>query len=585
MIKQSSKKGLFTLFIIIMVISSSCKGGGPRTVDSSTYHPDLPKPFDMGSVKFEVDPTRTASLDYIVDTNEEQVLQVTDASGITWTLTLPVGTLDYDQTVTMTAMSQLTSTDIPGDLIGGVVLEPDGLTFVNPPTITLSGTGEEAVILLFTGKQDGTGNEFALTKLGDPQTSATLYHFSTFWGNQVGKAKASGDTAWAKYAGKMGKELDELIAMAKALLNYDLEVPVPPPAVEFGCKDDQGKKNDDQKIQEYIDQFIEPEAYFIRELGSKAQFQGAVSGHWEYNQFTGKMVWVGETDERILTLMTQLAERIAAKFDILIKMYGTQSEYFPVMVRLLLQIQKSVEMVGGDQTPFTKYYSALNNMVDKVYETLFDKLINGHDYSAFNEIMSLSRLQALLGLPSGDIFTKLEKAMIFKMKGNYTWNDPEGNWELKTEFTISFSFAEMAMKGSGNGTISYTSALDLGVTRKSGGFSEDVIVMKFDFCSQKANVIVTPYAAEMDTFITPPQYHIPPISRPLSMAAWTVPFKDKNAKDKTGNSLGNLYGFPVNWFNKDSSPVNDSFEGKKIPNSSYFGIFKIMIEHTPQKIK
>lgn len=51
MIKQSLKKGLFTLLIIIMVFSSACKGGRTKTVDTSTYHPNLPEPFDMGSVQ------------------------------------------------------------------------------------------------------------------------------------------------------------------------------------------------------------------------------------------------------------------------------------------------------------------------------------------------------------------------------------------------------------------------------------------------------------------------------------------------------------------------------------------------------
>jgi hypothetical protein len=68
---------------------------------------------------------------------EDTVLEVKDASGLTWKLTIPANGLLSEETITMTPLKDVK--DANGRELSGVLLEPDGLKFIIPATLTITG--------------------------------------------------------------------------------------------------------------------------------------------------------------------------------------------------------------------------------------------------------------------------------------------------------------------------------------------------------------------------------------------------------------------------------------------------------------
>jgi len=68
------------------------------------------------------------------------VITATSAGGAHFRLELPAGALFGDEDIRMTPLSQVTGTLISGGLLAGVHLEPEGLQFVRPATLTIALT-------------------------------------------------------------------------------------------------------------------------------------------------------------------------------------------------------------------------------------------------------------------------------------------------------------------------------------------------------------------------------------------------------------------------------------------------------------
>jgi hypothetical protein len=65
-------------------------------------------------------------------------ITLTLPSGLVYTLTIPDGALVYDQRISMVPITRIDGMLLSGGLIGGVQLEPDGLKFAAPATLTIT---------------------------------------------------------------------------------------------------------------------------------------------------------------------------------------------------------------------------------------------------------------------------------------------------------------------------------------------------------------------------------------------------------------------------------------------------------------
>jgi hypothetical protein len=109
------------------------------------------------------------------------------------TLTVPAGALSEDERITMTPLADLADSPLEGTLIGGVRLEPEGLRFLRPATLTmpLPAGGAAADILGFGSAGDGRELHLRPRTITGGIVALELWHFST------GGASSGGATAAA----------------------------------------------------------------------------------------------------------------------------------------------------------------------------------------------------------------------------------------------------------------------------------------------------------------------------------------------------------------------------------------------------
>ena len=105
-------------------------------------------------------------------------LSVTDSEGVTWTLDVPAGALLTGETITMTALRDITTDGLFDTLDGGVLLEPDGLYFYSPATLTVSGDDCVDAIML-VGNHDGGNLDLSCYENGAGSATVYITHFST----------------------------------------------------------------------------------------------------------------------------------------------------------------------------------------------------------------------------------------------------------------------------------------------------------------------------------------------------------------------------------------------------------------------
>lgn len=114
-------------------------GAGPETAVTVADVPNA-SPLDLphlGEVSFSIDNTVKA-VTAPVSVVEDTVLKLTDGRGLSYELVVPAGSITQRISITMRALTGLSSTTVPGKLLGGVLLEPDGLRFAVPATLSVS---------------------------------------------------------------------------------------------------------------------------------------------------------------------------------------------------------------------------------------------------------------------------------------------------------------------------------------------------------------------------------------------------------------------------------------------------------------
>ena len=133
----------------------------------------------LGSATFTVDGAHVAE-GVVAAGGAPLELALTDSAGLTWTLTIPAGALAARTRVTMTALRDVRSADIPIPLAGGVRLEPDGLRLDLPATLAVSGAGVGRGTVLLGGAHDGTAMDVTMPAASGGVAAASLAHFSSY---------------------------------------------------------------------------------------------------------------------------------------------------------------------------------------------------------------------------------------------------------------------------------------------------------------------------------------------------------------------------------------------------------------------
>jgi hypothetical protein len=561
---------------ILLLTALGCSGSGPaQTGAAATTAPgvtagaapeasvtivDAPSsaPLDLphlGTVSYSVDDTVKA-VTAPVSVKEDTVLKLTDSRGLTYELVVPAGSITQRISITMRALTGLSSTTVPGELLGGVLLEPDGLRFAVPATLTVTGSRIGDSIRFLTGNQDGTSIDLVEGAAAAGSAKATVWHFSpeivSDWEN-VAKGEVE-----SQAKAKAQAVLDGIAAVLK-----DPQIKVtPPPSMSLECGDEVTEMLDEQVLDYWLRTADEPETELLR---------AAIDSMNLYNL----LGWDSTAQQ---DAARKLLFRQEARVGKLIQQYGGDREKMLAIAAYGMIVVRNMELMGnqaleGEERALA---SKIANYVASFIDPLISDIKTKHDYKMMRPAFLVARWAGLLGandvkLDEGTIGERIYAAMTFKVETTLTLNWPEQEWVLKSTSDITFSpdSASGKFKLTGDGTGSFVSYMGA-VPATAPSFPVTVTLESFDPCAGTATFAINRHGPDTEEYDFG-DGDVKSIS--MTKASWESIFKSR-LKD-------GVYRFPVTLQNGQATIIDQSFDGTS-PSQKVTGTLQIKVTHTPK---
>jgi hypothetical protein len=530
--------------------------GAAQIVPGLTAPPALDLP-PLGAVGFRVDTARTAGVDLPAD-GSETTLTLTDGAGLTWKLVIPGDAIDAATAISMTALADLVSADIPGRLAGGILLEPDGLTFVVPARLTVTGGSPGGTPVLLTGGHDGSAMQFALPA-DDAGGSAWISHFSS-----VIDVDVDVDAALQSVTAKLDRDWQAATAAAQALLK-DTGISVPePPSIPLDCVAADAASANAKSLDDFVAAVGNPEMDLIRNLLAVER----------------QRQLLGQSGDPSFALVNQLLGRLEKKVLLLMETYTGRPEKLQAVTTTALGIARSMELLGS---PATAILGQLAAWWRASIDPLLDDVIEKHDYAKAATVVWVARSASLLGAAVDDdeVLRKLEAALTFGLEAQLNVHWPVGDWLLASKFVMAnqgfASGSGRFLTGEGTGEYVSLSSEEFGFTEASG-FPVRATLQGFDACAGTAELTVDRFSADAETYqSTDPDNTTGPVTGSIVKPAFEAAFEEY-LKD-------GVYAFPVEVHNLDPRMVDQTIEAAP-PSQGLFTLeFDIVLTHTPKLVK
>jgi hypothetical protein len=405
---------------------------------------------------FTVDTSTRVTGEFFADGETPLTLSMTDSVGLTWTLDIPPYALPYPTTITMTAMKDVTLDGL-GWMDGGVVLEPDGLTFITPATLTVSGGELSTGVFMMLGEHDGGNVTLANYERSDGTATATIYHFSTDYTGDADrkwfKEDWDSDKAGEKYSyDKDGKKVylkvgdsyidedgdhttivegtggfnyqdwmnpykgcsPEVITIYEAAWAVYATVPlyVPePPSLSFRCKPNHADNGSEiQALDDFLKMFMQPEWRIYQKILAKWVRMGG-SMAFEQREYEASKLHQEDDyspDEKLLIqAMNFMLERLDHKVVKLLDTYKYQEDKWKAIAYASMwpsqQEIKIVEAYNHTQEKEAKMeWSWQRNEHEKWFKELWNQfmkeLVENHDYTVAHALQAICRFANMLNL-------------------------------------------------------------------------------------------------------------------------------------------------------------------------------------------
>ncbi|MGI5836342.1 MAG: hypothetical protein ACOX87_07605, partial [Chloroflexota bacterium] len=319
----------------------------------------------------------------------EKTLSLESGNGLNWVLTIPAGALDHPETITMTDMKNVSSS--LGDISGGVVLQPDGLSFTVPATLSVRGAGIETSGLLFSGNGKGEELELSIVQRNQDAVEMTLFHFSTAY-------VSNDDTVIAGLAQDARDSIRKMSALAKQILKRPIEVPVPP-AIPIKCHHDT-EDQDAKKLEKYRNDFGKPEEGIISALIAAKRNLALTTGE--------------STD---YTVELRLVNRLIKKGNMLIRQYKGQEDMFYAVSMVTLDAERQSALLGESLSEDYSFMPVLAEWAYSIAQKYLDGLVRNHEYKNIHPVIKLAATLAALSPPKGNSFLEqLQQALTFQLE-------------------------------------------------------------------------------------------------------------------------------------------------------------------------
>ncbi len=442
MFKRSAK-----IFFIVLILSiSSCKKSAPTEPQNGSPGTQTQQPVsaDLGTISYTPDLSRQKSA--MLDT-EAVDISITDAGGVKWDLHIPKQVFQSNTNISITPIKNVKS-DTTFDITNGVVFQPDGFTFSNPATLTVTVPQSSNKFVFFSFSQDGKSVELTPFSQSGRSYTVPVTHFSGTAAAQVKYFNKLCAIGHAQY--NMGLEEEN------NLLQQPLNAPVPPD-IDYGCGLDASKE---KLIDDYIKQLETPEDTVIkRMLGGLSTMDLAGC----------------DTNFGGLAQAGKLAERVFNKAQAAYNQYSNDNKKYPAVAKALLTTSAALQLFGGSSPDL---FANLGAWAKRYYDAQLTKLRQDHDYSVVNSLLNLSTEAQLFGTQVL-FLSDIEQAMTFKLELNedldLVYNDGsqgdhiviQGNVNLQPQF-VSGQFLL-----SGTGNINFVSGYTIDDCEDPNGFPQN----------------------------------------------------------------------------------------------------------------
>ena len=409
---------IMVAFLIFAVIPACIFTSSPgfssqptRAPGSDTQNQDPQAPVDFGTIGFTLDTARQTSGTFDFMSGEDLILTAADANGYGWMLSIPATALLTTTEIKMTPFATLDVSQSGAKVISGVLLEPDGLQFVDEVRLSVTVPGDNpGVGLIFSFQQDGSGVAFAPTgnTSGGKTAIATIWHFSA-----AGYASGDSGDGLGAYRQMAEEEYRWALAAAKLFIQNGAPTPPTPPVISQFCRGTE--VNPEEPIQadlfEFGRAFLDPynEINSVLLAAMKAM----------------ELVGAGEDT----SAGADAAQQIAKMAETSIWQLGTQVEgerppdRLNAVIAVALSVERQVELLGSSPDMLL----VITGWAETIRDYYLSQLETNHDYRAFPTLMILEKNVQLLGGMDrlGDIMTALTFEVIVDTSFDGTWYSGE----------------------------------------------------------------------------------------------------------------------------------------------------------------
>jgi hypothetical protein len=530
---------------------SSSVGQEPVEINilSESYEPLQYEFPDLGSISFQADTTSGTSRQVSPEDSLVE-MQLVDAAGLTWALTIPAGALETTQTLKMFPLTELQSSAVPG-LVSGIVLEPDGLEFRLPLRLSVSGPGLDEHTLILSGNHSGDEVDYALHDLTAPEATAEILHFSSYFASRPSNPELQG--IHKQYSEQYLQALKE----ADKLLKKGIEVPAPP-SIPLECADAKTGQKNGEKIDQFVNKAMEPERQLINRMLSIRSVL-ARTGVGDADQ-------VGDVEHRLIS-------RLYHKASQLMNLNQGNEEKLLAVTTFSFQVARMLQLSGAASERSTELLERLAVWHDRLVERLIEDIGQKHNYKKIPAVLFVARNAQLLGAENRTeaILERLQNVLKFEVQINFDVHLPDEAWVTDSKVKVQFEANSLTTcQGTGQGM--YTSATSPNAVITAPAYPVQVKIKDFNPCEGTVTVGFDRFGAQNETYT---------IETDDEQIVLDMPLVQNSGESLYGDHAeGGLYSFAMEVDNGNPIAAEKRFEQSKF--GKVYGVLTIKLVHTPR---
>jgi|GEM_PF-2094761 len=533
--------------------------------------------FYLGYYRFTPDLGHSASASFAADGNPIS-LSVTDAFSNIWTLTIPGDALIDPQTITMTAVTNIDSSQAVLPASAAVVLGPDGTQFNDALTLTLTPPkplGTNATLLGL--KQDGSHIEWMATTARSNTYSTQLTHFSSV---AITDPSASQLQPILNNANQLVADTKATIAGAAAYVKGK-NAPPPPPYSEWTC--DPGSVATAKAIGDnYYNNAFAFDLDFVEHLTYNARQLNALG-------------YAPDVATQALAEAGGVVGDMQRQTLILLRTAGQDRHYLPAIIEIALRLIKQAQLVGVGPDPFI--LAELGGDLSKAGSDYIKDIKTQHRYSEVAVIPLIAKNMDLLAVSGGaNLIAAVQDAMSFTLNfdivvSEYLEDSAYGGyatWKVEAQSTIPIIYSSIGNL-QGSKVCNYTSgsgeAVQDGFTAiysltSLPSFQENCGIM-FSDCpvlgmqTATVNLSSIPFIMEKWSLSVP---GVPPVPQTYEVlwSGGVYCFSDFSTEQG--------YSFPATMQDGNGQAIQASFAGTSIilAGATVTATLQFTLQHTPK---